>query len=212
MVQGDVQSNFLIELWRFYLSWTENGAAYSSTRRGLLSTFALCLHVHMFNIVTRIYSYCSFAWTWASITQLQCRTGAFEIFSLKIDRLQCFIRELQNSQKIALIDQWWSLFHKVQEFHQLESNLQVRQFLLETRQFLHQMIRTINIKEEVLLCIVFTSVCGYERRYSYESCNRLLLYNFNYIVLITLTLVCFKVLITIQLVADLSYAWNIIDR
>ena len=38
---------------------------------------------------------------------------------------------------------------KVQEFHQLESNLQVRQFLLETRQFLHQMIRTINIKEEV---------------------------------------------------------------
>ncbi|KAK3754472.1 hypothetical protein QZH41_018991, partial [Actinostola sp. cb2023] len=56
---------------------------------------------------------------------------------------------------------------EVQEFHQLESNLQVRQFLLETRTFLHQMIRTINIKEEVL--------------------------------------------ITIQLVADLSYAWTIID-
>lgn len=44
------------------------------------------------------------------------------------------------------------LLRKVQEFHQLESNLQVRQFLLETRQFLHQMIRTINIKEEVLNC------------------------------------------------------------
>ncbi|EDO30084.1 predicted protein [Nematostella vectensis] len=56
---------------------------------------------------------------------------------------------------------------EVQEFHQLDSNLQVRQFLLETRTFLHQMIRTINIKEEVL--------------------------------------------ITIQLVADLSYAWIIID-
>ena len=42
-------------------------------------------------------------------------------------------------------------FFKVQEFHQLESNLQVRQFLLETRQFLHQMIRTINIKEEVCI-------------------------------------------------------------
>ncbi|CAG5129653.1 unnamed protein product, partial [Candidula unifasciata] len=56
---------------------------------------------------------------------------------------------------------------EVQEFHQLESNLQVRQFLADTRQYLHQMIRTINIKEEVL--------------------------------------------ITIEIVADLSYAWNIMD-
>lgn len=56
---------------------------------------------------------------------------------------------------------------EVQEFHQLESNLQVRQFLADTRRFLHQMIRTINIKEEVL--------------------------------------------ITIEIVADLSYAWNIMD-
>lgn len=56
---------------------------------------------------------------------------------------------------------------EVQEFHQLESNLQVLQFLADTRRFLHQMIRTINIKEEVL--------------------------------------------ITIQIVADLSYAWDIMD-
>ena len=56
---------------------------------------------------------------------------------------------------------------QVQEFHQLESNLQVKQFLLETRKFLHQMIRTINIKEEVL--------------------------------------------ITMQIVGDLSYAWELID-
>lgn len=57
---------------------------------------------------------------------------------------------------------------QVQEFHQLESNLQVCQFLADTRKFLHQMIRTINIKEEVL--------------------------------------------ITMQIVGDLSYAWQIIDR
>lgn len=57
---------------------------------------------------------------------------------------------------------------QVQEFHQLESNLQVRQFLADTRRFLHQMIRTINIKEEVL--------------------------------------------ITIQIVGDLSYAWTLMDR
>uniref|UniRef100_A0A8C7XD99 WASH complex subunit 5 n=1 Tax=Oryzias sinensis TaxID=183150 RepID=A0A8C7XD99_9TELE len=57
---------------------------------------------------------------------------------------------------------------EVQEFHQLESNLQVCQFLADTRKFLHHMIRTINIKEEVL--------------------------------------------ITMQIVGDLSYAWQIIDR
>lgn len=50
----------------------------------------------------------------------------------------------------------------------MESNLQVCQFLADTRKFLHQMIRTINIKEEVL--------------------------------------------ITMQIVGDLSYAWQIIDR
>jgi hypothetical protein len=53
------------------------------------------------------------------------------------------------------------------EFHQLESNLQVRQFLADTRHYLHQMIRTINIKEDVL--------------------------------------------ITLQIVGDLSYAWEIVD-
>jgi hypothetical protein len=37
----------------------------------------------------------------------------------------------------------------VQEFHQLESNLQVKQFLEDTKRFLIQMLRTINIKEEV---------------------------------------------------------------
>ncbi|GFW82443.1 WASH complex subunit 5 [Trichonephila clavipes] len=56
---------------------------------------------------------------------------------------------------------------EVQEFHQLESNLQIKQFLMDTRKFLHQMLRTINIKEEVL--------------------------------------------ITLEMVADLSYAWEIID-
>ncbi|XP_040350532.1 WASH complex subunit 5 [Herpailurus yagouaroundi] len=56
---------------------------------------------------------------------------------------------------------------QVQEFHQLESNLQVCQFLADTRKFLHQMIRTINIKEEVL--------------------------------------------ITMQIVGDLSFAWQLID-
>lgn len=92
-------------------------------------------------------------------TELKCGTGV-SIWNIpsQIYQLQCIVGELQSSKKIALID-WWSLFHKVQEFHQLESNLQVRQFLLETRQFLHQMIRTINIKEEVLVCFVLFLFC-----------------------------------------------------
>ena len=38
---------------------------------------------------------------------------------------------------------------QVQEFHQLETILQVRQFLLDTKRYLLQMLRTINIKEDV---------------------------------------------------------------
>ena len=56
----------------------------------------------------------------------------------------------------------------MEEFHQLETNLQVKQFLADTRKYLHQMIRIVNIKEEIL--------------------------------------------INIQIIADLSYAWEIIDR
>ncbi|PSN50014.1 WASH complex subunit 5 [Blattella germanica] len=56
---------------------------------------------------------------------------------------------------------------EVQVFHQLESNIAVCQFLADTRQYLHQMIRTGNIKEDVL--------------------------------------------ITLQIVGDLSYAWDIVD-
>lgn len=42
---------------------------------------------------------------------------------------------------------------EVQEFHNLDSNMQVKQHLLETRQYLHQMIQTVNIKEETLINI-----------------------------------------------------------
>ncbi|ESO02903.1 hypothetical protein HELRODRAFT_81068 [Helobdella robusta] len=57
---------------------------------------------------------------------------------------------------------------EVQEFHQLENIMQVKQFLTDTRSYMHQMIKIINIKEESL--------------------------------------------INLQIVADVSYAWKIIDR
>lgn len=40
---------------------------------------------------------------------------------------------------------------EVQEFHNLESHLQVRQFLADTRQCLHQMLRTVNMQDESLV-------------------------------------------------------------
>ena len=93
------------------------------------------------------------------------------------DNLQTWFKEM-GSQIQALnfddstaagrkIVQLIQALEEVQEFHQLESNLQVKQFLADTRQYLHQMIHTINIKEEVL--------------------------------------------ITIEIIGDLSYAWTIID-
>lgn len=57
--------------------------------------------------------------------------------------------------------------NEVQEFHQLETNMQVKQFLLDTRTHLHHMVRAGNIKEDVL--------------------------------------------ITLQMIADLSYAWEIVE-
>jgi hypothetical protein len=50
---------------------------------------------------------------------------------------------------------------EVEQFHQLESSLQIRQFLQETRKILRQMIRTINIKEEVLVTISFVADLSY---------------------------------------------------
>ena len=82
------------------------------------------------------------------------------------------MRSLGDDIVIKRPKQWGAVLcyvcWQVQEFHQLETNLQVKQFLADTRKYLHQMIRIINIKEEIL--------------------------------------------INIQIIADLSYAWEIIDR
>ncbi|XP_063777365.1 WASH complex subunit 5 [Pseudophryne corroboree] len=95
----------------------------------------------------------------------------------KNENLQAWFREISKQIESLNYDdstaagrktvQLIQALEEVQEFHQLESNLQVCQFLADTRKFLHQMIRTINIKEEVL--------------------------------------------ITMQIVGDLSYAWQLID-
>lgn len=47
------------------------------------------------------------------------------------------------------------------EFHQLDSQLQVKQFLTETRRQLHQMIRTANIREDFLITLQIVSDLSY---------------------------------------------------
>lgn len=56
---------------------------------------------------------------------------------------------------------------EVQEFHQLDKNMQVIQFLTETRRFLHRMIKNMNVKEDTLIML--------------------------------------------QIIGDISYAWELID-
>ncbi|KAK4872669.1 hypothetical protein RN001_014698 [Aquatica leii] len=42
---------------------------------------------------------------------------------------------------------------EVQEFHQLDKNMQIVQFLSETTKFLHSMIKNMNVKEEMLIML-----------------------------------------------------------
>lgn len=56
---------------------------------------------------------------------------------------------------------------EVQRFHELESNMQVMQYLMEIRRDMYQMIRNMNIKEDIL--------------------------------------------INLQMIGDITYAWEIID-
>uniref|UniRef100_UPI00359007A0 WASH complex subunit 5 n=1 Tax=Myxine glutinosa TaxID=7769 RepID=UPI00359007A0 len=81
----------------------------------------------------------------------------------KNENLQAWFREM--SKQIASLSyddamatgrktvQLIQALEEVQEFHQLESNLQVKQYLADTRTFLHQMIRTSNIREDVLITL-----------------------------------------------------------
>ncbi|KAI1284886.1 hypothetical protein HDE_12453 [Halotydeus destructor] len=76
-----------------------------------------------------------------------------------------FENSAQSSRKTVLIIQ---ALEEVQEFHQLESNLQVKQFVTEVKKYLHFLLKTTAVKDDVL--------------------------------------------ITLQIVGDLAYAWDIIDH
>ncbi|XP_015116377.1 WASH complex subunit 5 [Diachasma alloeum] len=66
--------------------------------------------------------------------------------------------EQEDLRKIAQLLQ---ALEEVQEFHQLENNLQVSQYLTSTRDFLHSMIRTGSITEDNLIALNIMTDCCY---------------------------------------------------
>ncbi|XP_075161165.1 WASH complex subunit strump [Haematobia irritans] len=82
----------------------------------------------------------------------------------EISNLSCENVNVSGRTLIQLIQ----ALEEVQEFHNLQSNMQVKQYLMETRDFLTRMMQIITVKEDIL--------------------------------------------INIQLISDLSYAWHLIDR
>lgn len=49
----------------------------------------------------------------------------------------------------------------VAEFHQLESNLQISQHLRETRQILHNMLRSSSMNEDTMIALNIVTDCCY---------------------------------------------------
>jgi WASH complex subunit strumpellin len=69
-----------------------------------------------------------------------------------------FERPTQTGRKITNLMQ---VLEEVQEFHQIETSLQIKQFLADTRVYLTKMIRTVNIKETMLNTIAIVSDFSY---------------------------------------------------
>ncbi|XP_036338292.1 WASH complex subunit homolog 5 isoform X1 [Rhagoletis pomonella] len=88
----------------------------------------------------------------------------FSEISKEVEKLDAENTNVSGRTLIQLIQ----ALEEVEEFHNLQSNMQVKQYLVETREFLHRMIQVINIKENIL--------------------------------------------INMQLISDLSYAWRLLDR
>ena len=91
----------------------------------------------------------------------------------KDEQLQAWFANL--SEQISTLDyhdstlagrkmqQLSSALEEVEQFHQIETNIHVKHFLAETRQYLQQMVRTVNCKEEILIIITLVSDISYAR-------------------------------------------------
>ena len=81
----------------------------------------------------------------------------FEEMANQIDKLN-YEDSTSAGRKIVQLIQ---AMEEVLEFHQLEQNLQVKQFLLDVQRYLKHMLRTINIKEETLVVLKIVSDLSY---------------------------------------------------
>ncbi|XP_061936928.1 WASH complex subunit 5 isoform X2 [Apis cerana] len=73
--------------------------------------------------------------------------------SKHIDSLQ-----QEDARKIVQLVQ---ALEEVQEFHQLENNLHISQYLADTREILHNMLRTGNITEDTMISLNIVTDCCY---------------------------------------------------
>lgn len=92
------------------------------------------------------------------LTRIAKNTNLEKWFSEIAKHVNLLEKNMASSRKIVQLIQ---ALEEVQEFHQLESNMQVIQFLTETRKLLHQMIRNMNIKEDVLITMQIISDLSY---------------------------------------------------
>lgn len=49
----------------------------------------------------------------------------------------------------------------ISEFHQLENNLHISQYLADTREILHNMLRTASITEDTMISLNIVTDCSY---------------------------------------------------
>lgn len=84
-------------------------------------------------------------------------TNWFTEIKKTIETLEFSNANLSGRKLIQLI----RALEDVQAYHNLEANMQVKQYLLETRNFLHQMIHMLNIKDDVLVTLQFISDLSY---------------------------------------------------
>eukprot|EP00299_Pterocystis_sp_00344_P017522 c8776_g1_i1.p1 GENE.c8776_g1_i1~~c8776_g1_i1.p1 ORF type:complete len:1014 (-),score=293.32 c8776_g1_i1:149-3190(-) len=81
----------------------------------------------------------------------------FTSISAQVDALD-FSDSTQTGRKLQQLTQ---ALQDIENFHQIDASLQVKQFLLDIRQLLQQMIRTANIKENVLITLSLISDMSY---------------------------------------------------
>ena len=81
--------------------------------------------------------------------------------------LEAQIRALNSDDSTLAgrkIQQLIAALEEVEQFEQIEASLQVLQFLRDTRGYLHQMVRVVNVKEDALVALGIVSDMSYAWR------------------------------------------------